>query len=366
MATIPNELDQLLESWRDEQYRIASEVIIKDDNDDDDDGENEHFKYLLPTNYNYNSTRPEPSTLSSTTTTTSTSTSTDSYYGGVDVSFPDHDDNHTTNAPSVAVYVIMDHSGMVVYRAHEYVHLNVPYVSSYLSFREITPLERLVKQQRADLPALTPSIILVDGNGILHARRAGIACFLGVRTGIPTIGVGKTLYCEGGMDKASVKDGINRSLEKLRKELDLHLKWKQKLLGNPSGLFVDRVCIDTCGVVSPPDQPFTPLQRQDILNGIASICNGVAVKLKGDNDEVLACALLGHGGRIGTKKTCGANNPIYISVGHAISLEDSVRLCAELSQARIPEPVRQADLWGRELLRVAKEGSDKKAHKIVL
>jgi hypothetical protein len=57
MATVSNDLDQLLESWRDEQYRIASQVMIKDDNDDDDDGENDNFKYLLPKNYN-NSTRP--------------------------------------------------------------------------------------------------------------------------------------------------------------------------------------------------------------------------------------------------------------------------------------------------------------------
>ena len=366
MATVCNDLDQLLESWRDEQYQIASKVIIKDDNDNDDDGVNDNFKYLLPTNYN-SSTRPAASSSSSTTTTTISIISSKqpchagSYYGGVDVSFPDNEEN----APSVAVYVIVDHLGTVVYRAYECVHLIVPYVSSYLSFREIAPLERLVEQQRADLPALTPSVILVDGNGVLHARRAGIACFLGVRTGIPTIGVGKTLYCEGGMDKATVKDGIDRSLEKLRNELDLHLEWKHQLLGKPSGLFVDRVCIDTRDVVSPPDQPFTPLQRLDILNDIASICNGVAVKLKGDKDEILACALLGHGGRIGTKKTRGAKNPIYISVGHAISLEDAVRVCAQLSQARIPEPVRQADLWGRDLLRVAKEESIKKAHKRV-
>jgi deoxyinosine 3'endonuclease (endonuclease V) len=370
MATVSNDLDQLLESWRDEQYRIASQVMIKDDNDDDDDGENDNFKYLLPKNYN-NSTRPAASSSSSSSSTITSTTTTGSsskqpchagsYFGGVDVSFPDNEES----APSVAVYVIVDHSGTVVYRASECVHLIVPYVSSYLSFREIAPLERLVEQQRADLPALTPSVILVDGNGILHARRAGIACFLGVRTGIPTIGVGKTLYCEGGMDKATVKDGIDRSLEKLRNELDLHLEWKQQLLGKPSGLFVDRVCIDTRDVVSPPDQPFTPLKRQDILNDIASICNGVAVKLKGDKDEILACALLGHGGRIGTKKTRGAKNPIYISVGHAISLEDAVRVCAQLSQACIPEPVRQADLWGRDLLRLAREESKKKAHKIV-
>jgi deoxyribonuclease V len=38
-----------------------------------------------------------------------------------------------------------------------------------------------------------PSILLVDGNGILHPYRCGLASQAGLTLGIPTIGVAKTL-----------------------------------------------------------------------------------------------------------------------------------------------------------------------------
>src|SRR4029079_9550363 len=38
-------------------------------------------------------------------------------------------------------------------------------------------------------------VLLVDGNGILHQRSAGIASHLGVQAGVPTIGIGKSLLC---------------------------------------------------------------------------------------------------------------------------------------------------------------------------
>jgi Endonuclease V len=46
-----------------------------------------------------------------------------------------------------------------------------------------------------------------------------------------------------------------------------------------------------------------------------------------------------------------------VSVGHQINLQDAVAISASLSLARIPEPVRQADLIGRQLLRQAATSS---------
>ncbi len=62
-----------------------------------------------------------------------------------------------------------------------------PYVPGLLSFRE-TP---------AVLDALgmlvePPDMLLCDGAGYAHPRRFGIACHLGVLTGIPAIGVAKS------------------------------------------------------------------------------------------------------------------------------------------------------------------------------
>lgn len=49
-----------------------------------------------------------------------------------------------------------------------------------------------------------------------------------------------------------------------------------------------------------------------------------------------------------------AANPIYISVGHMISLSSAVWLALECSKYRIPEPVRRADLDSREYIRQGK------------
>ena len=54
-------------------------------------------------------------------------------------------------------------------------------------------------------PEFTPRAILVDGNGILHERNAGIACFVGMKTKLPTIGVGKTFYHVDGLTKDNIK-----------------------------------------------------------------------------------------------------------------------------------------------------------------
>ncbi len=62
-----------------------------------------------------------------------------------------------------------------------------PYVPGLLSFREIPA----VLEALAGLSA-PPQLILCDGHGYAHPRRFGLACHLGLLTGIPSIGVGKT------------------------------------------------------------------------------------------------------------------------------------------------------------------------------
>jgi len=61
-----------------------------------------------------------------------------------------------------------------------------PYIPTYLAQREF-PLIRAA----FDRLATRPTVLLVDGHGRLHPARCGVACFVGVSLGVPTIGVAK-------------------------------------------------------------------------------------------------------------------------------------------------------------------------------
>ncbi|QOC22949.1 deoxyribonuclease V [Wenzhouxiangella sp. AB-CW3] len=66
----------------------------------------------------------------------------------------------------------------------------LPYTPGLLSFRELPAILAAL----ARLPA-TPDVVLCDGQGIAHPRRFGVACHLGVETGLPSVGVGKSRLC---------------------------------------------------------------------------------------------------------------------------------------------------------------------------
>jgi deoxyribonuclease V len=62
-----------------------------------------------------------------------------------------------------------------------------PYVPGLLSFREIPAILEAMKGLEK-----MPDLLLCDGQGLAHPRRFGLACHLGLLTGIPSIGVAKS------------------------------------------------------------------------------------------------------------------------------------------------------------------------------
>ena len=63
-----------------------------------------------------------------------------------------------------------------------------PYIPGLLAFREAPSVLRAIRSLKARSP-----VYLVDAHGLAHPRRFGLACFVGLALGRPTIVVGKSL-----------------------------------------------------------------------------------------------------------------------------------------------------------------------------
>lgn len=140
-----------------------------------------------------------------------------------------------------------------------------PYVPGLLSFRELPAILLALGQLQK-----TPDIFLVDGQGYAHPRRLGIATHLGIITGIPSIGVGKS-----------------------------------RLVGSHAAV------ADRRGA-------WQPLR---------------------DKDEVIGAVL----------RTRQGVKPIYVSIGHRISLASAVRLVMSCTtRYKLPETTRQAHRYASQ------------------
>lgn len=100
---------------------------------------------------------------------------------GLDVAF--EDEERTARAAAV----LLDAASLQVLESHTVrVPVRMPYVRGLLSFRELPALLEVL-----DLLATRPDIALVDGQGIAHPRRLGLASHFGVAADLPSIGVAK-------------------------------------------------------------------------------------------------------------------------------------------------------------------------------
>jgi deoxyribonuclease V len=65
-----------------------------------------------------------------------------------------------------------------------------PYVPGLLMLREAGPILHTLRMLKGGY-----DLLMVDGHGLLHPRRCGLACYVGVTLNKPTIGVAKSRLC---------------------------------------------------------------------------------------------------------------------------------------------------------------------------
>jgi deoxyribonuclease V len=95
---------------------------------------------------------------------------------------------HLTDPVLFAAVVVLDARDLSVVEERVVTREVVfPYIPGLLSFREIPPLLSAFAELRS-----APDVVMLDGQGIAHPRRFGLACHLGLWLGVPCLGCAKS------------------------------------------------------------------------------------------------------------------------------------------------------------------------------
>jgi len=112
--------------------------------------------------------------------------------------------------------VVLDFKTMeVLEKKHTISEEKFPYIANFLMFREGPPIIETYHDLENE-----PDVLLIDGSGILHPLKSGVASYVGVSLDKPTIGVIKKLLC-GEVYEGKIyleKDTIEGKVKELRGE----------------------------------------------------------------------------------------------------------------------------------------------------
>jgi len=155
------------------------------------------------------------------------------YIAGADVGF------EQGGEVTRAALVILEYPSMMLVE-HQVARIvtTMPYIPGYLSFREYPALLAAWQQLQ-----LQPDLLFVDGQGIAHPRRLGVASHFGLLADVPTIGVAKRLLC-GKFASLEEEPGSRQPLVDKGEQIGWVLRSKRRC--NP--LFISpghRVSLDT-------------------------------------------------------------------------------------------------------------------------
>jgi deoxyribonuclease V len=104
------------------------------------------------------------------------------YVAGCDVAY------HLTESRLFAAVAVVCVSDRIVVETRVVTReVNFPYIPGLLSFRELPALLTALAELRS-----APDAVMVDGQGIAHPRRFGLACHLGLWLDLPCVGCAKT------------------------------------------------------------------------------------------------------------------------------------------------------------------------------
>ena len=107
------------------------------------------------------------------------------YIAGVDISV------NRAKGEAIGAVVVLSYPRIEIVEARVVRgKLEFPYIPGLLSFREAPLILEACRKLQ-----ITPDLFIVDGQGIAHPRRLGLASHLGILLDIPTIGCAKSCLC---------------------------------------------------------------------------------------------------------------------------------------------------------------------------
>ena len=197
---------------------------------------------------------------------------------------------------------------------------------------------------RTTASPITLQVMLVDGFGVLHPRRLGSASQLGVLAGVPTIGVAKNLLAVDGLPgEREVRAAVRAAQQAQQAQHSMAEQgvkqegdWQQEGSGREEVQAGSIACLAglpphpagqhgfPSAAAGSPDHPKVPSKPPAPASAPAAAA--MAAHPLSSPPMPPPLLLRGEGGEVLGAAVCppGCQHPIYVSVGHLVSLSTAV------------------------------------------